>query len=73
MTIFDSIKYPISDQPTYDELEAIPVEIWLDFLYRAIDVNSERLPSTLAFMYMSSAAWKVRVELLKRTILEYET
>lgn len=70
MTIFDSLLYPIST-PTYDELEAIPEDIWNDFLTRCGDSKAD-LPRTIAFMFMSSTAWEERVDLLKRTILEYD-
>lgn len=70
MTIFDSIKYPISDKPTYEELETLPQAIWNDFLHRCGDSDS-KLPRTIAFMFLNSIQWDDRVGLLRRTILEY--
>jgi len=32
MTIFDSIKYPISDLPTVAELSALPVDLYGEWL-----------------------------------------
>lgn len=35
MTLFDVIRYPISDKPTVEELEALPTDVfmtWRDFV-----------------------------------------
>lgn len=73
MTIFDSIKYQISDRPSYEELEAIPQSIWIEFLKCSNDMSNVNYPRTLAFMYISSIEWHERTAMLRRVILEYDT
>ena len=60
MTIFDSIKYPISDPPTLEELRAVPESI-----YRAWEVYNG--------WNLGMKTYNEKIKLLRKFILEYDS
>lgn len=72
MTIFDSIKYPISDPASADQLNAVPHAIkrkWVNHLEYYYPSN----PGTGYRTVMHTFYTKENVTLLRRVILEYDT
>jgi hypothetical protein len=60
MTIFDTIKYPISNPVTNHEFDKLPVEIHIEYW------NWERLPEN------HNASYEVIYQKVKQLILDYD-
>ena len=67
MTIFDVIRYPISNPPAFEELKSLPKAVYIEWLWwkRSKDARS---PGELIEVIDSIESR----ELLKRLLLEYE-
>ena len=56
MTIFDTIRYPISDPPTEEEIANLPPELfhrWASTVFFPVD----RTPTTVARWYKNEHYW----------------
>lgn len=69
MTIFDSLKYPLSIPPTEDEIHDIPDEIWTLFetLFEDFNKRNDLLN------WSDVAVFNLKNHLLRKAILEYNT
>ena len=76
MTIFDTIRYPISDSPTRTQLEALPDEIMARWkATRAFQQNREVKIDDIVFFfsyYSSHICAALYIKDLRRIIAEYE-
>jgi len=86
MTIFDSIKYPISDPPTEEELTNLPKELYDKWLgYWNDQVIEDLTPAHVAayYRFVNNISWvgedeavhkayKEKRDILKRLIHEYD-
>ena len=88
MTIFDTLRYPISNPPTKDELDALPTELYDQWIkssdWRRIKPDGNILVTTEFIANWYDAMWAVivkdgahRIDLhdienLKRMISEYD-
>ncbi len=75
MSLFDVIKYPISDKPTEAELKALPKEIYLEWC--KIIFTTSRSPSIaviVQYYYFGSnvTARNKDIAVLRKLILEYD-
>ena len=73
MTIFDSIRYPISDIPTTEQLEALPPRLY----YRWVDsqgrfVQNPTPEQLAAFFQQNPFAAAAEVKILRAMILDYD-
>ena len=77
MTIFDVIRYPISDLPTLEELKALPPEIMEKWTHGAFggDTNPESARSRMRLLQIlgNGDLMKLRVEELRKVIKEWNT
>jgi len=73
MTIFDAIRYPISDPPTEEEIANLPPELfhrWATVVFFPVD----RIPTTVARWYRNLLFYQTSsydIRLLQRMIAEY--
>jgi hypothetical protein len=62
MTIFDSLKYPVSDKPTLRELLNVPPDIFADWVkkcYGVNELNGELHSPQSMYMYLG---WNPHVD-----------
>ena len=77
MTIFDSIRYPISDLPTVKELEVLPSDLFNQWVESTEWNHPDRrkTPFLIGTWYALTPALKMadvkEVKLLRKMILEY--
>lgn len=83
MSLFDTIKYPISDIPTVEELEAIPPNIWWKYVKSKENADRYSKPKDLpALEEYANIVWMVinkkdkklkeTVRRLRKAIAEYD-
>lgn len=79
MTIFDSIRYPISDVPTLEELSRLPMELLTELSNQMFDDGRVRTPGGLSVTFqlgltlsMTQSSMKEMVKLLRKMIAELE-
>lgn len=73
MTIFDIIRYPISDPPTTDEFEALPIDLLTKWA-STCGWNFKPPPSTVSCFYANPALCRSHLNdlnLLRKMISEY--
>ena len=72
MTIFDTLRYPISDRPTEEELSALPDDLYSNWLASA-GISSHHKPYILSRFYIiyASALGHADIILLRKMISEY--
>ena len=71
MTIFDSIKYPISFPPTLEELDNIPIdiiELWKT-KYRFTNYSNAGI---ISFVELFDAPGEQEILALRKMIMEYD-
>lgn len=74
MTIFDVIKYPISDCPTKEELEALPVAVYAKWLL-VVGTSGRLTPDIVSIFYSDFCEYtqgKRDIMILRKIIKEYE-
>jgi len=81
MTILDSIKYQLSDSPTIDELEALPIELFARIAYTIETAFAYSNPMTTA-KSLSTLLWNQKklvsndyeyaMQLIRQIIYEYD-
>lgn len=72
MSLFDVIKYPISDRPRVAELEALPPEIYTSWV-KSCFVGYAHSPDTLAVFFRTNPGYEDIVQDLRKRIKEYDT
>ena len=73
MTIFDTLRYPISDCPTEEELTALPVDLYSNWLH-AVDLPQSFIPQITSMVYSGarvSSTIRGDIILLRKMISEY--
>lgn len=79
MTIFHSLKYPISDPPTREELQALPKEIFEEWCQHIIVhqanyvITVDFVASVLQTHLKNDFLYPFELQRLKRLIYEYES
>ena len=76
MTIFDSIRYPISDLPTEEELAAIPRRIYYRWIKKMWKYKLSQCPPSLVAEWASNRrdmpTTTEALSVLRKLIQEYE-
>lgn len=73
MTLFDSIRYPISDTPTAEELEALPPRLYYRFIDSQGRFTANPTPEQMAAWFQLHpliAAYEARI--IRAMILDYD-
>jgi len=82
MTIFDTIKYPVSDLPTLEQLEAIPESIYIEWRTYGNFIRARKDPKE--HLEMMTIRWNTlgyttaeferyyQISYLRKLIAEYE-
>lgn len=76
MTVFDAIRYPVSNQPTRAELEALPVAVYRRWIVErrfrtgnGVDPTPEQMAAWFRFGPVEA---EVEAQRLRAMILEYD-
>ncbi len=73
MSLFDVIKYPISDPPTYTELTALPYDIWIKWVVQCgWQKNIARHTIVNYYAYVAIGDPRKEIYLLRKIIEEYD-
>jgi len=79
MTIFDTIRYPLSEPPTFKQLKTLPRSIydeWIRKIYGEVTVDTIQIfymATTLMQLYRTDDdLYHRRMKLLRRLIKDYD-
>jgi hypothetical protein len=79
MSLFDVIRYPISDTPTKDQLDNLPIEIYKEWAFVAgwaYPADNSKPPDTELVSYFYQNAdhgYQCDIVNLRKLIAEYES
>lgn len=69
MSLFDALRYPVSDCPTEAELKALPKDLYLAWI-EAIDLSHYLAPYLTSILH-SGTNTRSNITLLRKMISEY--